>query len=136
MTEILLDTNAYAAFKRGDEEAVGILRLAERIGISVIVLGELLSGFAIGRREATNRRELSAFLDSPRARVLAVDDDTAGHYARIYRGLKRKGKPIPTNDLWIAATAMQHGAAVFTYDRHFASVDGLVVISRVSDILP
>lgn len=136
MKEILLDTNAYAAFKRGDPEAIGILRLVERISISVVVLGELLSGFATGQREAVNRRELSAFLDSPRARILAVDDETAGRYASIYAGLKRRGKPIPTNDLWIAATALQYGAAVFTYDRHFASVDGLAVVSRVTDILP
>jgi tRNA(fMet)-specific endonuclease VapC len=68
-----LDTNAYAAFKRGAEEAVEILRRTEFIGVNAVVLGELLGGFAAGQREAENRRELNAFLNSPRVEFLAVD---------------------------------------------------------------
>jgi len=134
--QVLVDTNAYAAFKRGDPEAVDILRQAQAIGLSAIVLGELLSGFSAGRRDAENRRELGAFLDSPRVRVLPVDFETADFYARIYANLRRRGKPIPTNDLWIAASALQHGAAIFTYDQHFSMVEGVVVINRVADLLP
>lgn len=136
MREILLDTNAYAAFKRGNQEAIDILRHAQVIGISSIVLGELLSGFGAGRREAENRRELKVFLDSPRVRTLPVDEDTAEFYARAYLALKRKGTPIPTNDLWIAATALQHGAAIFSYDQHFQVVDGVIAGDRLSDFLP
>ena len=136
MKKILLDTNAYAAFKRGDSEAVEILRRVEIIGISTVVLGELLSGFAVGSREMENRRELTAFLDSARIAIFPVNEDTAEFYAHAYRGLKRKGKPIPTNDLWIAATALQHGLAVFTYDRHFLEVEGLITGSRSTDFLP
>lgn len=77
MRHILVDTNAYAAFKRGDTEAVEVLRHADQIGISTVVLGELLSGFAAGRRETENRRELGAFLDSARVRLLPVEADTA-----------------------------------------------------------
>jgi tRNA(fMet)-specific endonuclease VapC len=134
--EILLDTNAYAAFKRGNQEAIDILRHAQVIGISSIVLGELLSGFGAGRREAENRRELKVFLDSPRVRMLPVGEDTAEFYARAYLALKRKGTPIPTNDLWIAATALQHGAAIFSYDQHFQVVDGVIAGDRLSDFLP
>lgn len=136
MREILLDTNAYAAFKRGNQEAIDILRHAQVIGISSIVLGELLSGFGAGRREAENRRELKVFLDSPRVRTLPVGEDTAEFYARAYLALKRKGTPIPTNDLWIAATALQHGAAIFSYDQHFQVVDGVIAGDRLSDFLP
>lgn len=136
MKQILLDTNAYVAFKRGAQEALEIIQGVEAIGISTIVLGELLSGFSAGRREAENRRGLDAFLESARVTVLAVDEETADCYSRVYRGLKRKGKPIPTNDLWIAATALQHGAALFSYDKHFAAVDGVIVVNRLADIIP
>jgi tRNA(fMet)-specific endonuclease VapC len=56
-----------------------------------------------------------------------VDEDTAEFYARVYWDLKRKGKPIPTNDLWVAASAMRHGLALFTYDGHFDNIDGLIL---------
>ncbi len=136
MRRILVDTNAYAAFKRGQPEAVDILREAEFVGISAVVLGELLSGFASGRREAQNRHELKLFLDSPRVRLLPVDENTAEFYARTYLHLRRKGTPIPSNDLWLAATALQHGAAIFTYDRHFQVVDGVIAGNQPSDFLP
>lgn len=136
MRHILVDTNAYAAFKRGDAEAVEILRYADQIGISTVVLGELLSGFALGRKETENRRELSALLDSARVKLLPVEPDTAEFYARVYLGLMRKGRPIPTNDLWIAATALQHGAAIFSHDQHFREIDGLIVGARFGDFLP
>lgn len=136
MRAILLDTNAYAAFKSGEEEAVEVLRYAETIGVSTIVLGELLSGFAAGNQEASNRRELTGFLESPRAVVLPIDEETAQFYAHVYRGLRRKGKPIPTNDLWIAATALQHGFALFTLDAHFSEVEGIILGRALSDFLP
>lgn len=136
MRRILLDTNAYAAFKRGAEEPVEILRRTDFIGVNAVVVGELLSGFAAGQREADNRRELNTFLNSPRVEVLAIAKDTAEFYSRVYLSLRRKGKPIPTNDLWIAASALQHGAAVFTYDQHFDAIDGLIVGSRLADFLP
>lgn len=136
MRHVLIDTNAYVAFKRGDTEAVEILRHADQIGISTIVLGELLSGFALGRKETENRCELSAFLDSARVQLLPVEPDTAEFYTRVYLGLRRKGTPIPTNDLWIAATALQHGAAIFSHDQHFHEIDGLIVGARFGDFLP
>lgn len=133
--EILLDTNAYAAFKRNTPEAVEIIRRAPAVCISVTVLGELFAGFALGSRETTNRQELQQFLQSPRAKLLLVDDGTAERYALIYRLLRTKGKPIPTNDIWIAATALQHDLAVFTYDAHFHEVDGLVVGTQLTDFI-
>ena len=136
MKNILLDTNAYVAFKRGAQDAVDIVRLAEKIGISIIVMGELLAGFVSGRQESRNRKELSEFLGSPRVHVFLADDETVEYYARIFRQLKNKGKPIPTNDLWIAATAMQHGFAIFTYDDHFVNIDNLLVCNSPETLLP
>jgi len=127
MKRILIDTNAYAAFKKNDVHAVNILRAVEYIGVNIIVLGELLCGFIGGSREARNREELDQFLDSPRANVILIDEETAEFYAKVHWDLKRKGKPIPSNDLWVAASAMRHGLALFTYDDYFSSIEGLIL---------
>jgi len=134
--KILLDTNAYVAFKRGDSEALAIIQHAPTIGISTVVLGELLAGFACGNRTAQNRADLTAFLESSRVRVHSVTETTADHYATVFATLRAKGKPIPTNDLWIAATALEHGYAVYTSDSHFAQIDNLRSGKNLDDFLP
>lgn len=68
--------------------------------------------------------------------IIPIDDTTSEFYARVYLGLKRKGKPIPSNDLWVAATALQHGFSLFTYDQHFGEVEGLITGRRSADFLP
>lgn len=136
LKEILLDTNSYSAFKRNVADAVEVIQHAPVIGISAVVLGELLSGFAAGSHQSANRDELNKFLFSARVKLLAVDSGTAEHYSAVYRDLRAKGRPIPTNDMWIAATALQHGLALFTYDRHFQAVDGLLSGVRLSDFSP
>jgi predicted nucleic acid-binding protein len=132
---ILLDTNAYVAFKQGTADAVEVVQHAPRMGLNSIVLGELLSGFAMGTREQENRQELEQFLASDRVDQIGVDLDTAEHYATVYRDLRRRGRPIPTNDMWIAATALQHGLAIFSHDRHFHEVPGLLIGSRLADFI-
>ena len=133
--DVLLDTNAYVAFKRGTPDAVDVLTHVPRIGINSIVLGELLSGFAIGTREEENRQELRQFLASERVHQLVIDMETAAQYAVVYRELRRCGRPTPTNDMWIAATALQHGFALFSDDAHFLEVPGLHVGTRLHDFL-
>ncbi len=115
MKHILLDTNAYAAFKQGKKAAIEIIRHAPVVGINSVVLGELLAGFAKGNRNTENRKELQSFLRSSRVVMLSVDMQTAEDYAQIYLHLKQKGQPIPTNDIWIAASARQHDFAIFTF---------------------
>ena len=132
---ILLDTNAYTAFKRGALAALEIMKHAPLISINSVILGELLGGFAVGSREAMNKQELKRFLSSNRVKVFLVDDDTAEYYALVYQLLRRKGQPIPTNDIWIAATALQHNLAVFTYDSHFQAVDGIIVGNHLADFM-
>ncbi len=134
MTPILIDTNAYAAFKQGDAEAVSVFQRTPKIAINTIVLGELLSGFALGSREHDNRKELSDFLDSSRVVVLPLDRRTAEHYAAVYRSLRKAATPIPTNDMWIAATVLQHNLALYTFDRHFDAIVGLRVGRSVSEL--
>lgn len=97
------------------------------------MLGELLGGFAAGARAAKNRAELAQFLDSPRVECLSVTLQTADSYALICAGLRRKGRPIPTNDLGIAASAQEHGAALLTRD---AQIDGLRSGQQIEHHLP
>lgn len=126
MRRILIDTNIYSLAMKGDEDVVEVLRKIEKIGISTISIGELLSGFKGGRCEEKNREELDIFLDAPRVEVFSVEVETADFYAAIVNSLKSQGTPIPTNDVWIAAIAFQNGCKLFTKDKHFKNVPGLV----------
>ncbi|RQD74184.1 type II toxin-antitoxin system VapC family toxin, partial [Desulfonatronospira sp. MSAO_Bac3] len=123
-------TNIYSLALKGDPEVADYLRKVDKIGISTISIGELLSGFKGGNREDQNREELDFFLDSPRVVVHAVDVETADFYASILDKLKSAGTPIPTNDMWIAASAFQHGYKLFSRDRHFEMVQGLILVAR------
>jgi tRNA(fMet)-specific endonuclease VapC len=127
VSTLMLDTSAYSAFKRGHPEAIDALRQASSILMPSIVLGELLAGFEVGGRREENRRELVEFQHSPRVRIVQITEDTAERYARIYAHLRTAGRPVPTNDLWIAASAMEHGAELLTTDRHFLDVPQVVV---------
>lgn len=123
--KILLDTNAYSAFLRGHADVVRRVRGAEQVLLSVVVAGELLFGFRNGSLYEVNRRELEEFLANPFVSLLPVGLVTADRFGRIAAALKRKGRPLPTNDIWIAAQAMESGAELLSFDRHFAEVDGL-----------
>ena len=127
MRKILIDTNIYSSAFKGDPAVVKALRQVDHIGISAISIGELLSGFKAGNRESKNRTDLAEFLDSPRVFLHAVDENTAEYYGEILNRLKQQGTPIPTNDIWIAASARQHGLALFTLDKHFDSIPGMLL---------
>jgi tRNA(fMet)-specific endonuclease VapC len=136
MNQILIDTNIYVAFKRNDQTVVNLLRQAASIAMNTVVLGELLAGFRGGRRDAENRRELDLFLDTPRVAMLPVDEGTADFFALVFNQLKTNGTPIPTNDIWIAASAMQHGLALASLDNHFRQIAGLNMISGIPEVQP
>jgi len=114
---------------KGDPDVVSILRQCRRIGISAISVGELLSAFKGGPNEKKNREELKQFLDSPRVFLCYIDDETAEFYSHILNELRRTGRPIPTNDIWIASVAFQRGLKLLTRDVHFSYIPGLLVIS-------
>ncbi len=128
MRDFLIDTNIYPNALRGDAETVSTLKQARHIGISSISIGELFSGFRAGKREKKNREELAEFLDSPRVRLYSIDENTAEFYARILDDLRKMGTPIPTNDIWIAAAAFQQGLPLFSKDRHFKNIKGLLMV--------
>ena len=122
MSRILLDTSAMSALFRGHEQIRQTVAAADRVGISAVVVGELQAGFRGGIRAEENRTGLVRFLDKPRVRAIAIDTETADRYARIYDSLRRAGTPIPTNDIWIAASAMQFGLRLVTTDGHYKHV--------------
>lgn len=122
MSRVCLDTSAYSHFKRGEASVVEALTQATWVGVPTIVLGELHTGFLLGGRPERNEAELARFLAHPVVEVLDVDDEAAQIYAEIVVAQRRAGKPVPTNDLWIAALAARAGAPVLTYDEDFASI--------------
>jgi len=124
--KILLDTSAYAMFKQNITDVVEIIVRAELILISPIVLGELMFGFRNGTRFKKNMGELNNFLEHEIVELLQIGEITSDRYSRIAAKLKSKGTPIPTNDIWIAAQAIEYGAELITSDRHFEKIDGLV----------
>jgi tRNA(fMet)-specific endonuclease VapC len=112
---------------RGHAEIKSALQRAEEICVNPIILEELLAGFRRGGRLRKNQEELRMFLSSPRVHVLNLDEETAERYSLVLDSLWRAGTPIPSNDLWIAASAMQHGLRILTTDAHYQKVAQVVV---------
>ena len=129
---ILLDTNTYSALLRGHDEVADRVRRADRVVFSTVVAGELMLGFRLGTRLKKNTADLAAFLENPYVSLVPVTLTTADRFARIAAALRARGKPIPTNDIWIAAHAMETGAELLSFDAHFGAIDGLawVALSR------
>jgi len=127
MTRLLLDTSGYSAFMRGHSEVGAALQEADEVCFNPVILGELLAGFMRGKRRKKNESELKMFLQSPRVKILDVNAETAERYAAILNSLWKAGTPIPTNDIWIAATAMQHGLHLLTTDAHYQKVSQIIV---------
>jgi|SRR5450432_118060 len=120
---MILDTNALSAFVDGDAGVGDVLRMQPRVAIPVIVLGEFRYGVALSKR----RSSYESWLDSSLIHfdILVVTDETAIAYAALRVALKESGRPIPANDAWIAALALQHRLPVLSRDEHFDAVPGL-----------
>jgi tRNA(fMet)-specific endonuclease VapC len=116
---VALDSNRYTDSCRGEESVMEVLRTAERIHVPFVVLGELRAGFLRGNQAKKNEQILLRFLATPRVRILLPDEQTTHHYARVQDQLNTQGTPIPTNDIWIAALAIQHNLALCSRDHHF-----------------
>lgn len=129
---VLLDSNAYSLLMRGHEEVAGLVRRAEEVLFSAVVVGELMYGFRRGTQFERNTAVLRSMLGSPYSTFVEVGPVTADRYARIATALRAKGRPIPTNDVWIAAHAMETGADLVSADGHFEHVDGIVWVRVTS----
>ena len=119
---MILDTNALSAAADDDPGVIAVLSRAEQMVLPVIVLGEYRHGIAQSRNRASYENWLAGLLHD--CMVLDIQEPTTHHYAEITLELKRKGKPIPTNDIWIAALCRQHSLPLLSRDRHFDLVAG------------
>lgn len=120
---MILDTNALSAYLDSNSEAVRVVSEARELAMPVIVAGEFAFGIAQSRHREAYEKSLQRMLD--RCIVLEIGIETARHYAAIRLELKSAGKPIPSNDIWIAALSRQHAMPVISRDTHFDSVGGL-----------
>ena len=119
MSRYCLDTSAYSFFNRGDPAVVEIIDSADWLGFPAVTLGELETGFLLGNRRRANQGILREFLENSVVEEIAIDHAIGGAYAEMVVALRRAGTPVPTNDIWIAATAVRTRSTVLTYDRHF-----------------
>ena len=130
--KIVLDTNAYSALQRG--EAAGLktaVEAADQIMLPFVVVAELKAGFGKGNQTAANQQKLYMFLGMDAVSVMWPDDDTLQLYAKLWAELSGKGKPIPTNDVWIAALCLQNSLPLATADSDF---DHIPLLERVAVI--
>ena len=122
---VALDTNRLTDLFRGDHALAEQLSSCEEIWIPLFVLAEIKAGFVGGVQQHRNEALLRRLLARPTVGVLLPERETAEHYARLFVQLKRAGTPIPGNDLWIAALALQHDLFLITRDEHFQRIPQL-----------
>lgn len=122
---VVLDTSAYSRFRGGNDEVIDWIAGASIVYVPAIVLGELHAGFALGSRSVENETILAEFLAEPFVEVFDVDSDVARRYGETFAMLRRAGTPIPTNDIWIAATTFTTGGHLVTFDANFQRCPGL-----------
>ena len=125
---LCLDTNAYSRLMGGHAPLTQMLESATKVLLPATVLGELHAGFEMGSRRETNRLQLSEFLALPGVETVPVTGDIAERYGLLVSQLTRQGTPIPTNDIWIAATVLESGARLVSYDPHFDHIPGLIIL--------
>jgi len=133
MSRFCLDTSAYSHFRRGEAQVVAHIDRAEWIGVPSVVLGELWAGFLSGTRADENETELAEFLAHPIVEVVPLDASVARIYGEIFTDLRARGRPLPTNDLWVAAAATRAGAAVLTFDAHFEAISRVGALVLAAD---
>jgi tRNA(fMet)-specific endonuclease VapC len=126
---VVIDTNAYVAFMQGEPWAYDIISTRSTILLPFVVLGELYFGFFNGSKPQENLQKLNSFLKSARVQVLNLSDNTAHIYGQISAELAKSGKPIQTNDVWIAALCREHSYPVATHDKGFQNITGLEILT-------
>ena len=134
MSRFCVDTSAYSQFRRGEPQVVAHIDQAEWIGVPSVVLGELWAGFLAGARTDHNEAELAEFLAHPVVKVVALDASVARIYGELFADLRARGRPLPTNDLWVAAAAIRSGASVLTFDAHFEAVTRVGALILTADV--
>lgn len=131
MRKVLLDTNGYTKLLLGDKAILEALGNADKIFVSVVVLGELFAGFRGGTKESKNKNLLEQFLAKPQVEVVPIGKETAEIFGEVKYTLQRRGTPLPINDIWIASCAIEVGAVIITYDDHFLKIPEVRIWDRV-----
>lgn len=119
----VLDTNTYCMCDIGNEIALSVLEGVTAFFLPAIVYGELYYGFRHGKRFEENMKHLEKFISQFNVDIIDITADVAKKFGDIYASLRKKGKPIPTNDIWIAACCMEVGGTLITVDEHFRAVE-------------
>ncbi len=122
---ILIDTNRFIDFCSGEEEVIDTFERASLLVIPFVVLAEIRVGAHLVKRGESQERVLNELLQQQGVRVAHSTDSTTHHYAGLYAKLKRNGTPIPTNDIWIAALAVEHSLVLYSRDAHFDVFPGI-----------
>jgi tRNA(fMet)-specific endonuclease VapC len=129
LPKLALDTNAYRALDDGNAKLSKHVKSATELGMPITVLGELYYGIFLGTKQEDNLLNLKRFLALPRLELLNINADTARIFGEIATELRKKGKPIQQDDMWIAALCKQYGYTLATADNGFTDIDGLELLS-------
>jgi tRNA(fMet)-specific endonuclease VapC len=127
---VALDTNRLTDLFQGDAELAEFLATCDEVWIPLIVLAEIKAGFYGGTQQHRNEVLLRKFMAKPTVGMLLPGRETAEQYARLFVQLKRAGTPLPDNDLWIAALALENDLALITRDRHFDNIPQLLTVRQ------
>ena len=125
---LVLDTNCYSALAKNDPIVNSLIRNSEEIALPHTVIGELLGGFYYGSQFDKNYNDLRRVIAKPTCRMLIPSMETANIYGRLYADLKKRGKMIPTNDIWIAALTIEYEGTLATYDKDFSAIQGIKLV--------
>ncbi len=128
--KLVIDTNIYIDFAAGNSAVLNaFLNFGEDLYLPAVVVAELTYGFIKGTKEKLNEKKLQEFIESLDVRIINIDRDTARKYALIYHSLVQKGRKIPINDVWIAASCLSIGGTLITRDKHFDSIEMIDLFS-------
>ncbi len=116
---LLIDSNRFIDFCSGDPEVVSRLETAALVVVPFVVLAEIRVASLLLKHGDVQARMLTEFLHQPGVRTVHSTDVTTHHCAALYVHLRKQGTPIPTNDIWIAALALEHSLVIYTRDAHF-----------------
>lgn len=130
MNAILPDTNAYSRYCRGDEFVLEALMRADRVYMSIFVVGELIAGFKGGNQDSKNMAILEEFLSIPTVEFLGAGWKTAEIFGDLKSGLKKAGTPLPINDVWIAAHCLETDSQILTFDAHFQKIPTIRLVEN------
>lgn len=125
-SSVLLDTNAAIRILNRSREITLALEDYDRVHLPLVALGELEYGARKSRNRQGNFEAISMLLEE--VELIYPDRATAAAYGELHAALRAKGRPIPQNDIWIAATALQHELPLLTRDAHFRFVDHLPIV--------